>query len=100
MPIRTSDRTSVFDTTHLTMVVSPSPGSPSVLASTLLILLTPLLQHPAGGSSRLPDSPPLFPRLAPPQQRCVTLYLTLDRALKTKILHTSMSPLTTLTPSR
>ena len=34
MPIRTSGRTSVFDSTHLTTVVSPSPGSPSVLAST------------------------------------------------------------------
>ena len=87
-------------TTHLTNAKSPSPAMPSLLALALTSLQTPLLQHPAGGSSRLPDSPPLFPRLAPPQQRCVTLYLTLDRALKTKILHTSMSPLTTLTPSR
>ena len=93
-------RPSVLDTTHLTTVVRLSSGSPSVLASTLSIQLTPLLQHPTGASSRLPDHPPLVLHSALPPQRCVILCLAPDRALLTKNPHPSTSPLTTLTPSR
>ena len=93
-------RRPVLHSTHLTNAKSPSPAMPSLLALALTSLQTPLLQHPAGGSSRLTNLAPLLLRLVPPLQRCKIHSSGLARAPIPTNLITLPLPLTTATPSR